>query len=779
MLPRHSEATAAGDRRSYALLHGRGLPAPVRPLIGRDNAVAAVCELLATSRLVTLTGPGGIGKTQLALAVAQQLVERFSDGVAFIELATVDDHRLVMPTIAVSLGLREPGAEPVGTRLRAFLRDGHILFVLDNAEHLLAAATEFADLLAACPRLHMLVTSRSPLRLRGEHTFDVPPLATPPSRPALKREQVTGYPAVELFVRHAQASDATFSLTETNAGTVAAICARLDGLPLAIELAAPRIRMLTPEGVLDRLNEQLLLLTGGPRDLPPRLQTMRSAIAWSYELLDADQLALFRRLAVFSGGWTLDTAAAVCRPDEDVLEVMSALNACSLVRRVAQPADEARFSMLEPIRQFALEQLIASGESEAVRARHADVFLSLAEQAAPQLDWRDQPAWMNRLDREHDNLRAALSWLIEQRDAERGLRFIAALSWFWNIRGLFVEARTQAQAVLDLPQAGGRTPEHARALGAVAHLLYFLGDFDRARALAEEALALNAETGDRAGRARILIPLLVIAFDSGDDERHAQLSADLLATARSLGDQENVARALARLGLAALRNGDTGQALPLFQESLELAQRLENRATTALALACLGDAYFHDGDLTCTAAAYRDSLALYVALDYRPPIARGLARLASLACARLQWQRAARLYAIAEARRAALSAALSLRERGVYDNDIAAIRAGLTDEQFQTAWAAGQALPAAAAIAYALEAEPAPHSSPLEAVAGLTPRELEVLRLIAAGQSNKQIAAELYLSIRTVERHITNLYTKIGARGKADATAWALRHELA
>jgi non-specific serine/threonine protein kinase len=748
-------------------------------LIGRDAEVAAVCELLATSRLVALTGPGGIGKTQLALAVAARLVERFSDGAAFIELAAVDDHRQVVPTIAAALGLRESGAEPIGKRLRSFLRDGHILLILDNVEHLLLAATDVADLLGDCPRLHLLVTSRAPLRLRGEQTFDVQPLATPHGRLGLPHEQVARYPAVELFVRQAQASDATFVLTEANAGTIAAICNRLDGLPLAIELAAPRIRMLTPNDVLERLNDQLQLLTGGPRDLPPRLQTMRGAIAWSYELLDVGQQALFRRLAEFSGGWTLATAGAVCLPDEDVLEAMTALHACSLVRRVTQPVDEARYSMLEPIRQFALEHLLASGEREAVRARHAEVFLELAEQAAPHLDWRDQPAWMTRLDREHDNVRAALSWLIEQRDAERGLRFVAALSWFWNMRGLFVEAWTQAQAVLNLPQAGERTQAHARALGAVAHLLYFLGDYAQGRALAEEALALNAEVGDRAGRARILIPLAVIAFDSGDDARHALLAEDLLTTARSLGDQENIARALARLGLAALRNGNTEQALTLFTESLELAQRLENRATTALALGCLGDAHLQSGELACAAAVYRESLAIYVELDYRSAVVRGLARLAALACARTQWQRSARLYAVAEARRAAISGALSIPERATYNDDLAAIQAGLTDAQFQSAWSSGQVLPDAAAIAYALETSAAPNVTQPAAVAGLTPRELEVLRLIAAGQSNKQIAAELYLSIRTVERHITNLYTKIGARGKADATAWALRHELA
>ncbi|MEX1158197.1 MAG: AAA family ATPase, partial [Thermomicrobiales bacterium] len=508
MALRLREATAAIERTTDGPSAGASLPALLTPLIGRDDAIAAGADLLPRSRLVTLTGPGGIGKTQLALAIGQTAADEFPDGVAFIELATVLEPELVLSTVAVSLGLRGVSSESIEQRLRTHLSQRRLLLILDNAEHLLDAAPDIAELLAASAQLRILVTSRSPLRLRGEHEFDVPPLAIPPVEHVLTTEELRHYPAIALFVRQARATEADFALTEHNAGTIAAICARLDGMPLAIELAASRIRVLSPDGILARLDQQLLLLTGGPRDQPPRLQTMRNAIAWSYDLLDAGQQELFRRLAVFSGGWTLAAAAAVCLPDEDVLDSMSSLIACSLVRRTADPAGHDRFVMLEPIRQFALEQLVASGEIDTVRSRHADVFLALAEQAAPHLDWRDQTPWMLRLDPEHDNFRTALSWLFDRHDIDRGLRFIGALSWFWNIRGFFLETRTRAQAFLSLAEASGRTVGRARALGALAHSLHFLGEYGLAQMFGEEALAINDETGDRAGRARILIPLI-------------------------------------------------------------------------------------------------------------------------------------------------------------------------------------------------------------------------------------------------------------------------------
>jgi non-specific serine/threonine protein kinase len=779
MALRHREATAATDRTPDGLSGGSSLPALLTRLIGRDASIVAGCDLLARSRLVTLTGPGGIGKTQLALAIGHKVADRFPGGVAFVELATVLEPDLVLPAVAATLGLRGTSIESIEQRLKRYLSERQMLLILDNAEHLLDAAPDIAGLLAASAHLRILVTSRSPLNLRGEHAFDVPPLTIPPRQHAQSPAELARYPAMELFVRQAQATDAAFRLTDTNVEAVASICARLDGIPLAIELAASRIRVLSPGGILSLLDQQLLLLTGGPRDQPPRLQTMRSAISWSYDLLDAGQQELFRRLAVFSGGWTLDTAVAVCQPEGHVLEAMTSLITWSLVRRIAEPAADARFVMLEPIRQFALEQLVDSGEIDAVRSRHANVFLALAEEASPHLDWRDQTPWMRRLDPEHDNFRTAISWLLERHEAERGLRFIAALSWFWNIRGYFLEARASAQAFLNLPEARGRTVERARALGALAYLLDFLGDYEQAKAFGEEALAINDETGDRRGRARILIPLITTAYDMRDDRRHLQLSEDLLRTARAIGDQENIARALVRLGMDALRGGDFEQAFTLYTQALELARRLENRATTALALASIGDVYYQLGDLARATTIYRDSHSIYVDYNYARPIARGFERLAATACASQQWQRAARLYAAAAARCAAIGIDFPIADRDDVDTDIAAIRASLTDEQFQSAWDQGQAMSFADAVAYALEMEPEQATATPPVAGKLSPRECDVLRLIAAGQSNKQIAAELFLSVHTIERHITNLYAKIGARGRADATAWALRHDLA
>ncbi len=756
-----------------------GLPAPIVHLIGRDDAIAVCCDVLTNFRLVTLTGPGGIGKTQLALAIARQVADRFPDGVTFIELAPISDHHLVLPAVATALGLWDTAVEPSNHRLADHLREQRLLLLLDNAEHVLDAAQDVSALLSACPLLHILVTSRSPLQIRGEHTFDVPPLALPPAECAVSTEELTRYAAIDLFVAQARAADVTFALNDENAATIAAICARLDGMPLAIELAAARIRVLSLTGILDRLDSQLTLLTGGPRDHPLRLQTMRAAIVWSYDMLDAGQQALFRRLAVFSGGWTLAAADAVCQPVEQVLEAMSSLIASSLVRRVVSVNGDDRFVMLEPIRQFALEALVESGEIDAVRSRHVDVYLALAEQAAPHLDWWDQTTWMLLLDPEHDNFRAAISWLLSRQDAERGLRLVGALSWFWNIRGVYLEPRMRAQALLNLPEASARTVGRARALGALAYSLYFLGDYRQAKAFGDEALAINDETGDRAGRARILISLIVTAFDSGDDQRHLQLSNDLLYTARDLGDQENIARALTRLGLGAMRSGDSKRAIALFSESLELAERLKNRATTALALSSLGDVCYQGGDLARATAAYRSSLAIYVDIQYARPIIVGLERLAAVARARRQEPRAARLYAAAAARCEAIGITFPVSNPDAVTTDIVALRANLSDEQFKSAWDSGQSMPFADVITYALETEPAATPAPVLAAGKLSPRECDVLRLIAAGQSNKQIAAELSLSVFTIERHITNLYAKIGARGRADATAWAMRHDFA
>lgn len=773
------DAPVEDKQARFGLPYRTGLPAPDVQLIGRDDAIAIGCGLLTNFRLVTLTGPGGIGKTQLALAIAQQIADRFPDGVAFIKLASITDYRLVLPTIAKTLGVWDAAAEPIVQRLASHLRERQLLLILDNTEHLLDAAPDIAVLLAASPLLHILVTSRSPLHLRGEHAFDVPPLAVPPEGNASSFEELKDYPSIELFVRQSQAAVATFALTAKNSRTIVDICTRLDGMPLAIELAASRIKVLSPSDILTRLDEQLELLVGGPRDQPPRLQTMRSAITWSFDLLDPDQQALFRHLAVFSGGWTLEAADAVCQPQGNMLEAMSSLITCSLVRRSTDPIGDSRFVMLEPIRQFALEQLVASGEEGAVRSRHADVYLALAEVAAPHLDWSDQASWMLRLDPEHDNFRAALSWLLDQSDAERGLRLVGALSWFWNIRGYFLESRTWAQAFLNLPPASERSSWRARALGTIAYSLYFLGDYTQARVFGDEALEINNETGDREGRARILIPLIITAFDSGDEQRHSQLSEDLLTTARDLGDQENVARALIRLGLGAMRHGESQRAVALYSESLEMAERLQNRATIGLALASLGDVYFQDGDLTRAAVAYRNSLAAYLDMQYARPIAHGLERLASVAFANGQAARSVRLYAAAAARCDAIGIDFPVSKRNVLDTDVVSLRTELGEEQFQSIWNIGRVAPISDAIAFAMETMPSP-AIPLPSTTGkLSPRESEVLRLIASGHSNKQIAAELSLSVHTVERHITNFYAKIGARGRADATAWAIRHGLA
>jgi len=770
------EATPTLDRQAHMLPRRTNLPAPVTQLFGRDDDIASICELLTHARLVTLTGPGGIGKTQLALAVARQLAVRYIDGAVLVELAAISDPSMILPAIAAALGLWDTTSEPVERRLATYIADRHLLLVLDNAEHVLEAAPGIAALLASCPALDVLVTSRAPLHLQGEYVRSVLPLAFPPLRRTVHTSDLSAYPAVQLFIERVRASGVSLQLHDTDLRTIAEICSRLDGLPLAIELAAARSGVLTLYQLLNRLDQQLLVLTGGQRDQPARLQTMRNAITWSYDLLSEDQRMFFRRLSVFIGGWTLDAAASVGPPAPDALDALTALIESSLVHRSVDPDGEARFSMLEPIRQFAYEQLLAAGESAATRDRHADYYLGVVERAAPLHDSSEQKRCWDRLERDHDNLRAAQSWLLERSDTERGLRFVAAISWFWLYRGFIREGWTWTRSFLALPGAEARTLVRARALGEATQLLRHRGDYTEARSLGEEALSICEELGDRASQPRILIPLAIIADATGDDARRWMLLERLLATARELGDQANVARAL--LCLSTRRDDD--QASNRLHDGLALARRINHQSTTALALSFLGTLHQQQGSFDAAEAAHRESLALYANLDIRWAVAIAYRRLASLAFVRADFDRSTRLYAAEVSVRATIGTVVPASERPTVDAQIEASRAALGPDAFCLAWEAGLSMALSDALAFALATVAQPSSDPVTSPsAHLTAREYDVLRLIAAGRSNKEIAGDLYLSVRTVERHITNLYSKIDARGRADATAWALRHDLA
>jgi predicted ATPase/class 3 adenylate cyclase/Tfp pilus assembly protein PilF len=596
------------------------LPAQLTEFIGREREVEDARRILARPgvRLLTLTGPGGTGKTRLALRVAADMLGEYDDGVWFVALAPISSAGLVAPTIAESLGLREVPDEPALETLRAYLRPKHLLLVLDNFEHVIDAAPVVADLLTTCPALQILVTSRAPLRVSGEHELPVPPLALPDAEDGLQLEEILASEAVRLFVDRARAVRGDFVVTERNARTIASICRRLDGLPLAIELAAARVRLLSPEAILSRLDSRLALLTGGGRDRPERQQTLRAAIAWSHDLLNADEQILLRRLAVFIGGWSLDEAEAIVNamdvPDISVIDGLTALSDNSLIRQTeAASADdsiEPRFFMLQTIREFALEQLAASGERDAVKTAHAEHFLALATEAEPHLTGSNAVPWLDRLESEHGNLRAALAWFAERGERASAVRLAGALWRFWWVRGHIGEGREQLERALGIEGAMDAASE-AVALDGAGVLAETQGDYARAAALHEEALTRSRENGDSIGIARALGNLGVLAYDQRDDARAATLLDESLTLARDAGDQLTVATALNDLGLVAHRQGDLVRAETLFRESLALRRAIGNASEIARSLNNIGAVAFDQGNFAMACQLYEESLGLY------------------------------------------------------------------------------------------------------------------------------------------------------------------------
>jgi predicted ATPase/DNA-binding CsgD family transcriptional regulator len=779
-------------------------------------ALARERLLGGAGRLLTLTGPPGVGKTRLALEVAASLRRRFPDGVAFVDLAPVADPARVVPAVADALGLRVPADRELLAGLVGALRRRRALLVLDNFEHLLPAAPAVAALLAGCPGLAVLATSRAALRLRGERELPVAPLPVPDDggRPAAA---VAASPAVALFTERAQDVRPDFSLTESVAGAVAEICRRLDGLPLALELAAAWLRLLPPDALLARLDRRLPLLAGGPRNLPERQRTLRDAITWSHDLLEPEQRALFRRLAMFPGGWTTEGAEAVCAAQGAAgaaLDDLAALVDWGLVRPLAGATGDARFGMLQTIREYALERLEASGEAEAVRGRWAAYFLRLAEAAEPALrGGRDQVRWLGRLDEEHDNLRAVLAWATagaagthgadagaeeaaETGRAVLGLRLATALARFWVARGHLREGQQwTAAARRRCPQAPPAL--RAKALWAEAFPVWSAGDFAAARPVLEESLALYRAVGDPLGAGLALRNLAQIATEVGDVDAARHGLEESVVLSRAAGDTWNLAWSLASLGRAAREAGDPAAAARWYAEALPMFEALGDPRGTGWVLLYLGTARRLQGELDAAQACYERGLPVLGELGELRGAVGTLSGLALVAAGRGRWARSLILGGAASALAEAAGYALPPRAMARARQELEPSRVGL-GAAAPTAWERGRTLSLAEAIAYALAPEgPEPptsaaaprggapavrQSGPTGATpsvpAGLTPREAQVLRLIAAGRSNRQIAADLVLSVRTVERHITNLYAKIGANGKADATAFAFRHGL-
>jgi predicted ATPase/class 3 adenylate cyclase len=592
------------------------LPTQLTSFVGRSDELGRLRELLLRTRLLTLTGPGGTGKTRLSLALAAEAMASFPDGVYWVPLAAITEPELVAPTIAQSLSLHEASPRPVLERLAEFLADKRVLILLDNLEQLIDAGPVVSELLRTTSATHVLATSRIPLRISGEQEYPVPPLPVPDAEGSAAAESVSQYEAVRLFIERAIAVKPDFALSDENAAAVAAICARLDGLPLAIELAAARVRLLAPAAILSRLGNRLELLTGGSRDLADRQRTLRGAIDWSHDLLDEPHGRLFARSGVFMGGATLEAAEAVCGPASElgmeVFDGLADLVEQSLLRR---PADEAepRFTMLETIREYALERLAASGDGPLIRGRHTAYHRDLVERLATGVLGPEQASILERYAAEHDNVRAALAWSEETADATTALRLAASTWRFWQIRGHLHEGRDRLRRALALPAESVEPRLRAAALDALGGIEYWLADFEAASEAYQEALAVFEAIGDRAGIAEQHYNLTMAGAwgDVGMPEarQHAERS---LATFTELGDRSGIMRATWALGDVELFEGDYPSARARTNTAVAMARELEDRFMYAWALFMRGLTAFQQGELAVTQADMAEAMRLFL-----------------------------------------------------------------------------------------------------------------------------------------------------------------------
>ena len=804
-----------------------GLPIQLSSFIGRESEIAEIMRLLTpgthggtrsstrvgahATRLLTLTGSGGIGKTRLAIEAADGLGREYADGVRFVHLAPIRDPAMVPAALAGALGLTERAKLPVLDSVHTFLHDRRMLLLLDNFEHLIPAAPFIGNLLADAPGLAVLVTSRESLRLPGEQEFPVPPLDLPCMDPLPSLEALSQVTGVALFLQRARAVDPGFALTPENAAAVAEICCRLDGIPLAIELAAARVKALPVEEIAGRLDHSLQLLTGGSRAAPSRHQSLQAALDWGFALLSGPERTLFTRLAVFRSGFSLAAAETVCADAEsgsadapvvlrgnDVLDLLANLIDKSLVVREHRDdrGGRGRYRLLEVIRQFAKDRLLESGVGETVRRRHLAYFLGLAEEAAPELRGPHQVEWLNRLERDFDNLRAAGEWAqAEPGHEEEGMRLVAALMWFWRLRGHPGEARRWSDAVLVNPGRSGSEghfPARAGALACAAFMAWYQGDLESAQSSFEESVAIYRElgAGGRWSLALVLQGLGMVADVRHDKPAAHRFYAESLALRRELGDPWGLAQSIDDLGARQLADGDLDAAHSSYVEALEIARQTGDRRLIATELSGMAFLAAAQGDVSRAVTLYAEALPLDAELHDRWGAASHLSALAELAASADQQMAVATapvLWGIVEGLFSAMGARRPSAER---DLRMTATRSRLGDTVFEVAWSAGRGMTFEQGIAYALAAaqtlaeplaaspvQPQPRT-PLQSVkesyGGLTGREREVAALVAQGMSNHEIAVTLVLSERTVDTHVGNILSKLGFSSRTQIAIWAV-----
>ena len=802
----HPPGDAKGGNRSSVVICPRiperfppnNLPLELSSFVGRKQEITEVKRLLmGNNRMVTLAGPGGCGKTRLALAVAAALIEVFEDDLWLVELASLFDPNFVPQAVASVLEVRETPNRSLTEVLVGHLKLKKALLVLDNCEHLIDACVGLASaLLRSCPDLKILATSREALGIAGEITWLVPSLSLPDPQHLPPVEELGGYEAVRLFLERAAAvASDRFELTEENASAVARACQTLDGMPLAIELAAARVRVLSVGQIASRLDDSFDLLTVGSRTAVPRHRTLRAAIDWSHELLSQKEQVLFRRLSVFAGGFTLEAAEAVCAGEdlerEEVLNLLTALADKSLVLVAEQQRSEARYRLLETVRQYGREKLNESGEEPAIKRHHANFFLKLAEQVEPKINGKDRGLWLEWLEVEHDNLRTALVWSREEAaEGETGLRLAGALSWFWFHREYWSEWRRWLDGVLAAQESPEgrpvRTAAQAKALSGRGFLAWMEGDQAAARSRLEESVTLWRELGDKQGLAQAL-RFLSGSFESQGDYAVARpLAEESVKLFREGEDKFGLGITLSRLGITALAQGDHAVARAALEESVAICREIEDDWALALALRNLGIGAFREEDYKRAVERLRESLDV-LREPGNPLYMQNLELLAAAASMQDEYERAAWLFGAAEALREAVGAFVLPLYRAEYDRGVAAARAGLDESTFAAMWSEGRAMPPEQAVEYALGTEEsAPPSASATASAaggpsyraGLSPREADVLKLVAKGLTNAQVARELFISPRTVNRHLNSTYRKLGVSSRAAATRFAVEHGL-